>query len=177
MMFRFLKINEDLIAKSLSPEESDLLFTAVNKNRSFLRRWLSWLDQVKTSEDSLSFISKAQTSNNKNQGFVAGIWFKKELVGTIGFNEVSADGLSGVIGYWLSEHVNGQGIISQTLKGIIEHIFSQTTISKITIRCAEENTQSRKIPEKLGFKELEGIREKQEHYGNQFNLVVYERHK
>jgi len=42
-----IQVRENLVLRFIRPEEVELLFELVNKNRTFLRQWLSWIDEYK----------------------------------------------------------------------------------------------------------------------------------
>jgi ribosomal-protein-serine acetyltransferase len=60
------------------------------------------------------------------------------------------------IGYWLSQDVNGNGVMSQAVKQVQDLCFKHGDANRVEIRCATENKKSRAIPERLNFK-LDGV--------------------
>ena len=58
--------------------------------------------------------------------------------------------------YWLDAAHQGQGIMTACCRAMVAHGFAEWKLNRITIECATENTRSRAIAERLGFK-LEGV--------------------
>ena len=79
----------------------------------------------------------------------------------------------GEIGYWLSEDLQGKGIVTQSCKALIKLGFEVFNFNRIQIPAAEENYKSRSVSERLGFK-FEGIiREREYLYGKFVNHAMY----
>ncbi|HSK70354.1 MAG TPA: GNAT family protein, partial [Pyrinomonadaceae bacterium] len=58
-------------------------------------------------------------------------------------------------------------------RALIDHAFNELKLNRVEIRCGFENTKSRRIPEKLGFKE-EGVIKQAEWLHDRFiDLVIY----
>jgi ribosomal-protein-serine acetyltransferase len=60
------------------------------------------------------------------------------------------------LSFWLDAAHQGQGIMTACCGAMLEHAFDTWKLNRITIECATQNSRSRAIPERLGFK-LEGI--------------------
>jgi ribosomal-protein-serine acetyltransferase len=91
-----------------------------------------------------------------NRAVYAGIWFNGRLCGMI--HHLNVDWLNhcAVLSYWLDAAHQGRGIMTACCRAFLAHGFDTWKLNRITIECATENTRSRAIPERLGFK-LEGI--------------------
>ncbi|WP_405303438.1 GNAT family N-acetyltransferase [Methanobrevibacter sp.] len=66
-------------------------------------------------------------------------------------NHYWGDG-SAELGYWLAEKYWGRGIVVEASRRIIEHAFDDLCIDRIYATYRIENTQSKRVLEKLGFK-------------------------
>jgi ribosomal-protein-serine acetyltransferase len=63
------------------------------------------------------------------------------------------------IGYWIDKDHEGKGIMTESVKALINYGFNELNLHRIQIKCDARNVRSKRIPERLGFK-LEGtIRE------------------
>ena len=74
-------------------------------------------------------------------------------------NHYWGDG-SGELGYWIAEDYWGQGLVVEASKTLIEHAFKDLNLNQIYATYRIENTQSKRVLEKLGFKyytELDNI--------------------
>ncbi len=98
---------------------------------------------------------------------------QQQIVGIIGFNSINWPHRNTSIGYWIDKDSEGRGIITQSCRKLISYGFGELDLHRIVIKCATENTKSRRIPERLGCKQ-EGIeREAEFLYGKYVDLVVY----
>jgi ribosomal-protein-alanine N-acetyltransferase len=69
---------------------------------------------------------------------------------------------SGQVGYWIDEAVAGRGIIPTALAMAIDHCFFVVGLHRIEASIRPENMASRRVVEKLGFRE-EGLRHRYLH--------------
>ena len=102
-----------------------------------------------------------------------GIWYEGQWVGSIGFHIWDKIDRKASIGYWLSEDFQGKGIITDSVRALIKYGFEQMNLNRIEVRCAVENTKSRAIPERLGFKNEGTCRQSEWLYDHLVDLVVY----
>ncbi|AXN38664.1 hypothetical protein CN689_21445 [Peribacillus butanolivorans] len=52
------------------------------------------------------------------------------------------------MGYWLGQQYQGNGIMTRVAKALIDYAINELNISKVEIRAAVENKNSRGIPER-----------------------------
>lgn len=82
-----------------------------------------------------------------------------QIVGTIGFNNISFIHLKGEISYDLSSSHQNKGLMSQALNKIIAFSFEKLKLIRIQASTAHNNYKSQKLLIKAGFKE-EGVMRK-----------------
>ena len=88
-----------------------------------------------------------------------------ELLGEIGFSMINPRIGKVEIAFWIKKSARGNGIINKLLPHIEKMAFDCDWCHKIQIHCDTENTASRKIAEKNGYK-LEGIIRKDSKWPN-----------
>jgi [ribosomal protein S5]-alanine N-acetyltransferase len=69
------------------------------------------------------------------------------------------------IGYWVDERVAGRGIIPTALALVVDHCFNVVGLHRVEVNIRPENAPSRRVAEKLGFRE-EGLRRAYLHIDN-----------
>ena len=171
-MFTY-RIDKDTELKLLDMHHAEEIFKSMDLNREYLRRYLPWVDSTKTVEDTREFIQASKKQDSLNNGFNAGIWYKEEYAGTIGFHSINKEVNSISIGYWLDEGFVGKGLMTKACKVFIDYAFEVLRMNRVEIRCAEENLKSRAIPERLGFVKEGIIRDDELLYGKYVDCVVY----
>jgi len=172
-MNKLITIDPEVSLKRLEMDDVTELFDLIQKNKNYLRQWMSWADSTKTPEDIKEFIQKTIDQFEKSLGPQFVIIVKKSIVGVIGFHPIDKANHIAEIGYWLTEDQQGNGIMTNCCKVLIKHAFENLNINRLQIPAAEHNTKSRSIPERLGL-QFEGIlRERENLYGNFVNHAMY----
>lgn len=162
-----MKANKNVELQLLGLKHRDELYSLVEANRTHLRKWLPWLDANRTSADTESFIKSAISQHEAGKGPHYAVFDGMVMCGVCGFNPVDVTNKVGGIGYWLSRASTGKGTMTLSVKALVEAGFQEYGLNRIEIACAIENTRSRAIPERLGFK-LEGVLREREHLYNQY---------
>lgn len=143
--------NNSIQLKPLSPEISEQLFELTDRNRTYLKTTLPWLDGVKVVNDTKKFIEDFQHKESEEEGMAFGIWYEENLVGVIDFHEISKSCKSAQIGYWIDEKHQRKGIVTEACKMLIKYGFDTLDLHRIEIHCATENPNSAAIAKRLGF--------------------------
>ena len=163
----------DLHLELLEPRHAEPLFQVVDVNRAHLRVWLPWLDVNTSAADTLAFIRRTQKQAGENNGFQAVISYRGEIAGLVGHVRIDWQNRSTALGYWLAEAMQGRGIMTRACDAFLRHAFEKLNLNRVEIRAATENTRSRAVPERLGFK-LEGVvREAEWLYDHFVDHAVY----
>ena len=169
----FREIDTDIKVSLSIPQYADELFSLTDKNRTFLKQWLPWLDKILKPSDTKDFIQLQLLRFRRGNSLSETIFYKNRIAGVLGYNQIdSANGI-GYIGYWLGEEFNGKGIMTLAVKDLIRLGFEYFPIQRIDIRCAVENSKSRAIPERLGFRNEGVLRNAQKLYDKYVDHVVY----
>ena len=169
----FREIDQDIKLSLSIPQYAEELFELTDKNRDFLRQWLPWLDNVQEVSDTREFLKLQLPRFQKGQALHITIFYQERIAGVVGFNQIDSINNIGYIGYWLGEEYNGRGIMTKSVKELIEIGYSYYSLNRIDIRCAIENSRSRAIPERLKFKNEGIIRNAEKVYDKYLNHVVY----
>lgn len=168
-----IQVDSNIHIELLVPAFAERLYTLTNKNRAYLKKWLAWLDLVKTFEDTETFIETAVHQHNHNQATTFAIMYHDELVGLAGFNHFDYQHNWGAIGYWLCASCNGKGVMTRVVEKLLEYGFVENRLNKIEIRCAQQNLKSRAIPERLGFTYEATLRQCEWLYDKYVDHAVY----
>jgi ribosomal-protein-alanine N-acetyltransferase len=90
------------------------------------------------------------------------------LVGQLTVTGITYGSLwSGSIGYWVSEHVAGRGIIPTAVALATDHCFEVLGLHRVEVNIRPDNAPSLRVVEKLGFRD-EGLRERFLHIGDEW---------
>jgi ribosomal-protein-alanine N-acetyltransferase len=71
------------------------------------------------------------------------------------------------VGYWVDQRVAGRGVMPTSVAMVVDHCFGAVGLHRIEVNIRPENIASRRVVEKLEFRE-EGIRERYLHIAGEW---------
>lgn len=156
----------------LEERHAPVLFALADREREYLRQWMSWIEAAVTEDDILAFIRRVQQRFASNQGFSAGIWADGAIAGVMHL-QLELRNRAAEIGYWLAREFQGRGIATAATRAVAEHALIELEMNRVEILCACGNGKSSAIPKRLGFT-FEGTRREGQHLnGRYLDLEVY----
>src|SRR5699024_6671451 len=76
---------------------------------------------------------------SSHDGFQAGILYNDKLVGMVGFHGIDWANSKTSIGYWLSNKYQGNGIMTEAVKSLINIAFTEYKLNRVEIQCGVKN--------------------------------------
>jgi len=152
-MFK-VDIEKDLHLELLDLTHADRMYELGVKNKDEFIKWLPWVVETKSVEDTKEFIKGSLENFTKGKEINCNIFYKNELIGNIGLFGIE-DKLKvkkGDIGYWLDSDFQGRGIVTKSVKKMLEIAFFKRDITRVTLKCATNNTNSCNVAKRVGFK-------------------------
>jgi len=130
------------------------------ESRVFLKPWEpTWAEDHLTRK---SFTNRVYWANRTISGGTALPLFlvrrqDQQLIGAITLDNIRrGPAQSGTLGYWVAETFARRGYMSEAIAAVTHHAFTRMDLSRIEAACLPENTASRGLLEKSGFK-YEGV--------------------
>ncbi|GIW35010.1 GNAT family N-acetyltransferase [Meiothermus sp.] len=154
-MFSYL-LDEHSELRLLLPHYAEALFALTDANRKHLRRWLPWVDDNSTFEDTKAYIQGALDGLARGEQLPLTVWHRGKLAGTLTLFNIVLPHRTAEIGYWLGAAFEGKGLMTRGVEALINYAFFEMGLGRLEIRAHTKNLRSRAIPERLGFM-LEGI--------------------
>lgn len=170
-----LSLGGDAELRQLTIQDAPALFKLTIRNRERLRRWMGWVDFVRSEDDTRAFIRDSLRRFRSGRSLQMGIWWQGVLVGTIGLIRVGSAEPEAEIGYWIDEEAEGRGLVTRATRRLTQYAFDRWQVPRVRIRVEPENTRSRAIPERLGFRLCEETEEDWAD-GSRRTLLVYVMH-
>lgn len=169
-----ISVSKQIILHPIQLDDALEIFQTINNQRNYLVRWLPFVAFTKEQKDTEAFINTVNNVPEDKLEHTFVIRYENDFAGIIGYRGTDRANKKTELGYWLSEHFQGKGIVFQSVKELIEYSFNQLEMNRIVIRCAVGNHKSKKIPISLHFK-FEGIERDGELLsdGNFTDLEVY----
>lgn len=168
-----LRIDDKLELRLVDEDDAEELAALVDRNRAYLKEWLPWLDSSTSIEDTARFIGRSLEQAEDDNGLTYGMRYEGRLAGIIGEHYVDHLNRKTEMGYWLDAGHQGQGIVTRATARFVNLAFEEQDCNKVILHCAVENTKSRAIPERLGFRQEGILREAEWLYDRYVDLVVY----
>ncbi|HKG21436.1 MAG TPA: GNAT family protein [Blastocatellia bacterium] len=165
-MFNY-KIDGETYLRLLEPRDARQFFDLVSSNMAHIGGWMFWLRDDYSPQDAERHIKASLDRFAAGNGLEAGIWSRGALAGDIRLSHIDWTHRSTEIGYWLGASFQGRGLVTRACRAMIDYAFKELVLNRVEIRCTEENQRSRRIPERLMFKQEGVIRQarwKKDHF-------------
>lgn len=153
-----LAIRDGAVLRPYTEDDAAELTAVVAENREHLARWMPWAATY-GHQDSLAFIARTRAQIEKDDGFEGAIVIGGEIVGGAGLHSIDRLDHSTSIGYWLAADAQGSGLMTATVRALLDHAFGVWGLHRVVIEAVVDNSRSRAIPERLGFTEEGVLRE------------------
>ena len=164
-----IQVDDEILLRPPRMSDADDLFALVDSNREYLRRWLPWVDRIRSTKDYRPWIEGGAAE----QEYRLLIVYKGAVAGATGIRGLDSPNNVGEIGYWLAEDMQGRGIVTRTCRALLNYAFGELVMNRMQIRVATGNTRSRAIPERLGC-QFEGVQRQAELVnGEYYDLALY----
>ncbi len=166
-------VEPGLELRLLTPGDAEAAFAATERNRAYLRQWLPWVDRTHSAFDIREFIARVTEQYEANLGPNFGIWLQDQFVGSVGSHPIDWNNRHCSIGYWIDAACQGRGIMTRCCANLLDYLFDDAGLHRITIQCGTGNHKSCAIPQRLGFTR-EGVMREAEWVNDRWvDLVVW----
>ncbi|CEJ70541.1 hypothetical protein BN1195_02868 [Chryseobacterium oranimense G311] len=124
--------------------------------------------------DIINFVKASKESLLKNTDLVMTVLdFNDQFIGCCGIHNITAESIE--LGLWLRKDKQGMGLGTEIITSLIEFSENNFTFQYILYPVDEENTASRKIPEKLGFSPYKKY-QKNKGVASYLNIIEYRKY-
>ena len=149
----------DLRLVPLREGDAEELFALTAANRAHLRRWLPWVDEVRSVADTSAHVRNGLELRRLGLRMDYTVRLRDRMIGSIAYHLLQQAHRFGVIGYWLALDATGRGYMTAAVRRLVEHGFIDLNLNRIELRVAIGNCASQKICTRLGFREEGVLRE------------------
>ncbi len=172
-MMETICVNEQISLERIKYTHAFQVFQALDLNRAFLEPWLPFVQQTRCQEDTEGFIRTVITDRKAGGDEVFVLWYRNRFAGLVGLKDTDKQNKRTEIGYWLVEAMTGKGLVTRSVKALLDYLFTMNDMNRVQIKCAVGNGASAAIPKRLGF-HFEGIERQGERHGKHYlDLEVY----
>ena len=130
---------------------------------------------VTTSDEALAYYKMIDDKIEKNEGINWAITLKgkPKLIGIIGHYRIQPENHRCEIGYMILPQYNGQGIVTEAIKLVLEYGFENLQMHSIEAVIDPENFASERVLQKNGFIKEAHILENERYEGKFLDTVIY----
>ncbi|PAD38691.1 GNAT family N-acetyltransferase [Terribacillus sp. 7520-G] len=156
--FKTIIETERLIIRQPLIGDGKAVNEAIKASLPELKRWMAFAQELPAPEETEANIrqSVADWINRTNLRMLIFHKDTGKFIGSSGFHAIDWDIPKVEIGYWMDTRHTGRGYMTEAVGAQTEYAFTELGVRRIQILCDEENSASRAVPERLGYK-LEGI--------------------
>jgi len=142
-----------------NPDEPASPGTSVSGPRARLRFSLA----RRTAFWGLAWMIRSRWQSTHGGAIIWAVCYGGQVAGQVRLFSIEwGSGRSAKAGYWIDENFAGLGIIPTALAMVVDHGFSAMGLHRIEASIRPDNKASRRVVEKLGFRE-EGLRPREVH--------------
>ncbi len=152
----FIEVDQDITLRRLSRENAQEKFDLIVKNHDHLLPWLPWADFYHSIDDMYQYTDSQIKDFDNGKEFSYDIYYKDQLVGSVGIHDISEDNNRCELGYWLDQDATGKGIMTKAVAKITDYALHDIKFDRVAILAAVENEASIAVARRLNFTE-EGI--------------------
>ena len=149
---------ERLLLLPVDPADGPELWFAVNGSRSFLQRWLPWVQFHTDPTASARFAEAcaADWDHGRALRFVIRERAGRTLVGIVGLEACVHLHRACELGYWLRREATGRGLMTEASSACVDFAFKQMGTHRVRVAAATDNHASLHVIGRVGFR-FEGI--------------------
>ncbi len=168
-----LTVRPGLTLGFLEKRHAPQLWELIDRNRARLDPWLPWVPGTQSVADVEHFLDRAAGQHATGDGFHAGILVEGQLAGMVGLHPIDWANRRVEIGYWLDAASEGRRLMLESVTYLVTHCFREYGLTRVEIRCADFNSRSAAVAERLGFHHEGTLRQAEYVNGRYLDLRIY----
>jgi ribosomal-protein-serine acetyltransferase len=159
-----IRVSESLALRPVSEDDVTELDKLIAGNREHLSQFMPWAESSSIDATRV-FVRKAIEQERDADGFHGVMVENGAIIGVAGHHHVDRNNESTALGYWMAADHQGRGLMTATVAALVDHAFDTWKLNRVELRIAPNNTRSRAIAARLGFRE-EGVLRGAERFGD-----------
>jgi RimJ/RimL family protein N-acetyltransferase len=142
---------ERMVLRRYTAEDGDIVYSAIESNRDWLRPWMVWADQSYTATLEFMHRSIAQWQLRESLGFGMFRLTDQAFIGSVSLHNIEWDIPKLEIGYWMQEKFSGQGYMTEAVNAVTEYTIHHFQPRKLEIWCLADNHASANVARRTGY--------------------------
>jgi RimJ/RimL family protein N-acetyltransferase len=133
------------------PADADDILAAALESVADMNRWMPWCHPGYSLQESKDWLDDQKMKRKSKDSFEFAILGRGDAyLGGCGLNRIDKEYQTANLGYWVRSSATGQGVAPEAARQLIEWAFANTELNRLEILCAEDNTRSQRVAEKIG---------------------------
>jgi len=165
-------VTERLIIRTIEATDAEDVFHYAKQ--ADVVRYLTW-EVHQSIEDTHDYINLTREKIQKDKAGEWGLQLKEtgSIIGAIGFVNFDQKNYCGELGYVISRHYRGQGLIPEAIKAIVQFAFEKMNLQRIEAMHYTENEASGRAMQKAGMRYEGLLRRKVFTKGKHWDVKLY----
>ena len=168
-----LPLDSQLALEPVSLDHVLSLWRVVERDRHVFRRTLSWLDGIPTQSACAQSMASLIERWDRGEAFYFSLVLEGEAAGLIGLDLAGAAPMDAELAYWLGTHGQGRGIVTRAGHAVLDLAWQVLARQSLYLDVLPHNLASRRVAEKLGFREDAEVAPALDMYGQQLGRIRY----
>ena len=151
-----------IVLRPPQPGDGAIVNAAIIESFHELHAFMPWAQEIPLPVESEEFVRQAAANwivKKNEEPYLPLFMFDiktGEFIGATGYHHINWNVPCLETGYWIRTSYSGKGLMTEAINALTQYAFKELQVKRIAITCDITNTQSKKIPERLGYT-LEGI--------------------
>ncbi|MBN4064509.1 GNAT family N-acetyltransferase [Dehalococcoides mccartyi] len=168
-----LVADDSLVLRPADIDDAEIYLQLVAENYEYISNWIRVPKPPLTVDERRKAQAADLASGAEGKGYWWLIEYENELVGTIALHHVNAIERWSLVGYWLAEEFTGKGLMTRSLKLVIDWAFTGLGLNRVEIQASLNNPASTAIPERLGIRRESIRRQSDVVKGASLDMAIY----
>lgn len=148
-LFRFKTAGHKIKLIFPEPWQADGLYLTLQQNMAQLSKYLHWAKSIDSAKKETVALAKMQEKISQKQGLYLVLFIDGKTAGMLDLHNLTST--SGEVGYWLSSEFQHLGIMTKSVKLLIQYAFKQLKLKSLILKTAPDNLPSQHIAKNCGF--------------------------
>jgi ribosomal-protein-serine acetyltransferase len=147
------------------PDRNDVpeFFQLIKENNAHLSAWHTWTAEmislnrvhqwIERNHHAYEELIQGNYTSATHPGFSFLMEVEGKIAGIAGFQGINCKNDVGALGYWIGSAYAGKGYTTAAMRQVILFAFEVLALNRLEIQMLTTNEPSRKVAEKLGFKQ------------------------
>jgi RimJ/RimL family protein N-acetyltransferase len=142
---------EACVIRPYRPGDAVLLHEAALESVAEVQPWLAWCHEGYSIAEARQWVARqADLARSGSEHQFAIFDESGRFLGGCGINQVNDANRFANLGYWVRTSATGRGVAPAAVSLVAEYAFRATGLVRLEIVCAEKNTRSQRVAEKVG---------------------------